>query len=170
MKADPNNMDWGLNVPADKRAHKPDEMECFTCHLSWTTSCGGCHLPIEANWKTERHHYEGGETRNYATYNPQVARDQMFQLGIHSTAKGNTIAPIRSTSALVLSSTNINRENFTYNNRRSHLVDILAKHSRLTSHIQLGKKRPKIVPTAIYLLLMTIMQEWLNSYCRVQIL
>ena len=103
-------MDWGLNVPADKRAHKPDEMECFTCHLSWTTSCGGCHLPIEANWKTERHHYEGGETRNYATYNPQVARDQMFQLGIHSTAKGNTIAPIRSTSALVLSSTNINRE------------------------------------------------------------
>ena len=34
----------------------------------------------------------------------------MFQLGIHSTAKGNTIAPIRSTSALVLSSTNINRE------------------------------------------------------------
>ena len=110
MKADPNNMDWGLNVPADKRAHKPDEMECFTCHLSWTTSCGGCHLPIEANWKTERHHYEGGETRNYATYNPQVARDQMFQLGIHSTAKGNTIAPIRSTSALVLSSTNINRE------------------------------------------------------------
>ena len=27
-------------------------MACFTCHLSWTTSCGGCHLPIEANWKT----------------------------------------------------------------------------------------------------------------------
>ncbi len=31
--------------------------------------------------KTERHHYEGGETRNYATYNPQVARDDMFLLG-----------------------------------------------------------------------------------------
>ncbi len=110
MKADPNNMKWGMDVPSDGRAHKPDEMECFTCHLSWTTSCGGCHLPIEANWKTERHHYEGGETRNYATYNPQVVRDQMFQLGVHGTAKGNTIAPIRSTSALVLSSTNINRE------------------------------------------------------------
>jgi hypothetical protein len=34
----------------------------------------------------------------------------MFQLGRHQTTKGNIIAPIRSTSALVLSSTNINRE------------------------------------------------------------
>ncbi|MGB1558768.1 MAG: hypothetical protein ACPHCJ_13375, partial [Oceanococcaceae bacterium] len=49
-------------------------------------------------------------TRNYATYNPQVARDQMFQLGKHGPAKGNRIAPVRSSSALVLSSTNLNRE------------------------------------------------------------
>src|SRR5690606_15819499 len=91
-------------------AHKEEEMECYTCHLSWTTSCAGCHLPIQANRKTERHHYEGGETRNFATYNPQVARDEMFQLGRHQTSKGNTIAPIRSTSALILSSQNINRE------------------------------------------------------------
>ena len=56
------------------------------------------------------HHYEGEETRNFATYNPQVARDEMFQLGRHMTTKGNIIAPVRSTSALVLSSTNINRE------------------------------------------------------------
>ena len=85
-------------------------MMCITCHTSWTTSCGGCHLPIQANWKTERHHFEGGETRNFATYNPQVARNEIFQLGRHSTVKNNIIAPIRSTSALVLSSTNINRE------------------------------------------------------------
>ncbi len=110
MKADPDKMDWGPDIPKNERAHQDDEMECFTCHLSWTTSCAGCHLPIQANWKTERHHYEGGETRNFATYNPQVTRDQMFQLGRHSSGKGNTIAPIRSTSALVLSSTNINRE------------------------------------------------------------
>ena len=95
--------------PAD-RAHDPDKMACFTCHLSWTTSCGGCHLPIEANWKTGIHHFEGGETRNFATYNPQVARSDMFQLGIHSTTKGHEIVPVRSSSALVLSSTNINRE------------------------------------------------------------
>src|SRR3954469_26021942 len=100
----------GLGVPGAKLAHKPSEMACFTCHLSWTTSCGGCHLPIEANWKTAIHRYEGGETRNFATYNPQVAREDMFQLGRHSTVKGNIIASVRSSSALILSSTNINRE------------------------------------------------------------
>jgi hypothetical protein len=85
-------------------------MTCFSCHLSWTTSCAGCHLPIQANWKTDRKHYEGGETRNYATYNPQVARDDMFQLGRHGPVKGSRIAPVRSSSALVLSSTNASRE------------------------------------------------------------
>ncbi|WP_326527700.1 hypothetical protein, partial [Dokdonella sp.] len=59
---------------------------------------------------TERHKYEGGATRNFATYNPQVARDQMFFLGKHGDIKGSKIAPVRSSSALVLSSTNINRE------------------------------------------------------------
>ncbi|THD66092.1 hypothetical protein [Phenylobacterium sp.] len=101
---------WGPGVDKANLAHKDGEMECYACHTSWTTSCGGCHLPIEANWKTTSHKYEGEETRNYATYNPQVARDDMFQLGRHSTIKGNTIAPVRSSSALVLSSTNINRE------------------------------------------------------------
>jgi hypothetical protein len=101
---------WGPGVAPGNLAHKDGEMECYACHTSWTTSCGGCHLPIEANWKTTSHKYEGEETRNYATYNPQVARDDVFQLGRHTTVKGNTIAPVRSSSALVLSSTNINRE------------------------------------------------------------
>jgi hypothetical protein len=101
---------WGPGIAVKDRAHGDDTMTCFTCHLSWTTSCGGCHLPIEANWKTKNHKYGGEETRNFATYNPQVARDEMFQLGRHQTTKGNIIAPVRSTSALVLSSTNVNRE------------------------------------------------------------
>ncbi len=101
---------WGLDVAGGERAHADDDMACYTCHLSWTTSCGGCHLPIEANWKSDVNHYEGETTRNFATYNPQVARDEMFQLGRHQTTKGNIIAPVRSSSALVLSSTNINRE------------------------------------------------------------
>jgi hypothetical protein len=91
-------------------AHGNDKMTCYSCHLSWTTSCAGCHLPIQANWKTERYHYEGGETRNFATYNPQVAREDMFQLGRHGPVKGSRVAPVRSSSALVLSSTNANRE------------------------------------------------------------
>ena len=103
---------WGPPDPNGKTdyAHDNEKMTCYTCHLSWTTSCAGCHLPIQANWKTERLHYEGGETRNYATYNPQVARDDMFQLGKHGPVKGGRVAPIRSSSALLLSSTNSNRE------------------------------------------------------------
>ena len=106
----PNDYRWGLDVIKTQRAHGDDNMECYTCHLSWTTSCAGCHLPIEANWKTTSHHYDGEETRNFATYNPQVARDDMFQLGVHMTTKGHEVAPIRSSSALILSSTNINRD------------------------------------------------------------
>ena len=109
MGAD-GTMAWGKASNSSNLAHKDDEMECYTCHLSWTTSCGGCHLPIEANWKTESHKYEGGTARNDATHNPQVARDQMFQLGKHQDTKNNTVAPVRSSSALVLSSTNVNRE------------------------------------------------------------
>ena len=108
--ADTGRYVFGSGVPDSDLAHKPREMACYSCHLSWTTSCGGCHLPIEANWKTAVHRYEGEETRNFATYNPQVARDDMFQLGRHMTTKGNIIAPVRSSSALILSSTNINRE------------------------------------------------------------
>ncbi|MHA7819763.1 MAG: LVIVD repeat-containing protein [Erythrobacter sp.] len=107
---DTGRFEFGDGIAERDRAHRDEEMACFTCHLSWTTSCGGCHLPIEANWKTKSHRYEGKESRNFATYNPQVARDQMFQLGRHQTTKGNQVAPIRSSSALVLSSTNINRE------------------------------------------------------------
>jgi len=109
MSADPS-LKWGLGIAAENRAHQDKNMMCISCHTSWTTSCSGCHLPIEANWKTERHHFEGGTSRNYATYNPQVSRDDMFFLGKNSTVKGNIIAPVRSSSALILSSTNINRE------------------------------------------------------------
>jgi len=110
MSRDTETQDWGSQVSADNLAHSYDNMECYSCHTSWTTSCGGCHLPIEANRKTPRHKYEGGDSRNFATYNPQVARDQVFQLGRRGPGKGGKIAPVRSTSALVLSSTNANRE------------------------------------------------------------
>ena len=108
MSTNTVNQSWGAGNST--LAHSDDNLECYTCHTSWTTSCAGCHLPIEANWKTARHHYEGGETRNFATYNPQVARDDMFLLGRREPGAGGKIAPVRSTSALVLSSTNANRD------------------------------------------------------------
>jgi hypothetical protein len=110
MSKNTSNLEWGAKVASGNLAHTDENLECYTCHTSWTTSCAGCHLPIEANAKTERHHYEGGETRNYATYNPQVARDEMFLLGRREPAAGGKIAPVRSSSALVLSSTNSSRE------------------------------------------------------------
>jgi hypothetical protein len=110
MSKDTRSQSWGAEVPVNQLAHSDDSMECYTCHTSWTTSCGGCHLPIEANWKTQRHHYEGGETRNFATYNPQVARDEIFMIGRRGPTEGFKYAPVRSSSALVLSSTNANRE------------------------------------------------------------
>jgi hypothetical protein len=110
MSQDTAKLTWGMASAVNGFAHGDDKMECYSCHTSWTPSCGGCHLPIEANWKTARHHYEGGETRNFATYNPEVARDDMFLLGHRETAAGGKIAPFRSSSALVLSSTNASRE------------------------------------------------------------
>jgi hypothetical protein len=101
---------WGPGVAQDDLAHDDEDLACFTCHTSWTPSCGGCHLPVESNWQAGSHRAEGGTTRSYATYNPQVAREDMFQLGRHQTSRGSVIAPVRSSSALVLSSTNINRE------------------------------------------------------------
>lgn len=98
-------------APQETLAHSDNEnMACYTCHTSWTTSCAGCHLPIQANWKQDSKHYDGKQTRNWASYNPQVARDQMFQIGRHGPAKDNRIVPVRSSSALVLSSQDINRQ------------------------------------------------------------
>jgi hypothetical protein len=109
-RGDGNGQRWGPDIPWEQLAHNDDKLECYSCHTSWTTSCGGCHLPIEANWKSELHRPQGGTTRNYATYNPQVARDDIFMLGRRGPTEQFKIAPVRSSSALVLSSTNANRE------------------------------------------------------------
>jgi hypothetical protein len=91
-------------------AHTDAKMTCYACHTSWMTSCSGCHLPQEQNAKTEMHHYEGTETRNYASYNPQVIRTDVFMLGVNGSTKGHRLAPVRSSSALLISSTNQQRE------------------------------------------------------------
>src|SRR5262245_22208042 len=92
-----------------KPAHRPEKMECYSCHTSWNTSCFGCHLPQKANWKTPVHHFEGEELRSYASYNPQVARDDVFSIAIAGNVKGNRIATARSSSAVVISSEDLQR-------------------------------------------------------------
>ncbi len=97
-------------VSDDMLAHSYKKMECQSCHTSWITNCFGCHLPQQANWKKQMNHYEGEVSRNWTTYNPQVLRDDGYMLGMTGTTKGNKITTVRSSSALVLSSRNANRE------------------------------------------------------------
>ncbi|MFL6247522.1 MAG: hypothetical protein ACJ74H_15960, partial [Thermoanaerobaculia bacterium] len=95
---------------AGDMAHTDSKMTCYACHTSWMTSCSGCHLPQEQNVASPMQHYEGTVTRNYASYNPQVIRTDAFMLGVNGTTKGHKIAPVRSSSALVISSTNAQRQ------------------------------------------------------------
>lgn len=106
-----DNETWG-DVPKEDHqlAHRDSEMTCFACHSSWVTSCFGCHLSMQANRKMPNRHNEGGNSRNFTQYNYQVLRDDIFMLGRDGTVTGNRIAPVRSSSAVLVSSQNQNRE------------------------------------------------------------
>jgi len=91
-------------------AHDQSNISCQICHSSWATSCFGCHLPMRANQKVPLNKFEGMTTRNFTGYNPQVVRDDVFQLGIDSTVKSNRLAVLRSSSAVLVGSQNANRE------------------------------------------------------------
>lgn len=106
-----DNSTWG-DVPSEEKflAHSDDNMTCYSCHSSWMTSCFGCHLSMEANRKMENRHNEGGDSRNFTSYNYQVLRDEVFMLGRDGTVTGHRVAPVRSSSAVLVSSRNQNRE------------------------------------------------------------
>lgn len=106
-----DNKSWG-DVPAEDEelAHPEKQMTCFACHSSWMTSCFGCHLSMQANRKMPNRHNEGGDSRNFTTYNFQVLRDDIFMLARDGTVTGNRVAPAASRSAVLVSSQNQNRE------------------------------------------------------------
>jgi len=109
-----DNVGWG-DVPKNPKAmgelaHRDEEMTCVSCHSSWVTSCFGCHLSMQANRKMPNRHNEGGDSRNFTQYNFQVLRDDIFMLGRDGTVTGNRVAPVRSSSAVLVSSQNQNRE------------------------------------------------------------
>jgi hypothetical protein len=105
-----------------KLAHDNSAMDCQICHTSWATSCFGCHLPMKANQRVPQNKFEGVTDRNYTTYNPQVVRDDVFMLGIDGTVKKNRMAVIRSSSAVVVSSQNANRE-WVYSQQQTFSVE-----------------------------------------------
>ena len=106
-----DNKTWGdASVKEEALAHRDSSMTCYACHTSWVTSCFGCHLSMEANRKMPNRHNEGGDSRNFTSYNFQVLRDDIFMLGKDGTVTGHRIAPVASRSAVLVSSRNGNRE------------------------------------------------------------
>ncbi len=101
---------WGAAAPDAMLAHSNSRMTCFACHSSWVTSCFGCHLSMSSNNNKPALHNEGGNSRNWTSYNYQVLRDDVFMLGIDGTVTGHRVAPTRSSSAVVVSSQTGNRE------------------------------------------------------------
>ena len=101
---------WGTLADETELAHANSSMTCYACHSSWVTSCFGCHLSMTANEEKPMLHYEGEVTENWTSYNYQVIRDDVYMLGVDGTVTGNRIAPARSSSAVVVSSQNKNRE------------------------------------------------------------
>ncbi|MDR3458542.1 MAG: hypothetical protein P4N60_13915 [Verrucomicrobiae bacterium] len=105
---------WGA-VPEPEKcprdlAHDNSNVGCQVCHSSWATSCFGCHLPMRANQRVPANKFEGTTTRNFTSYNPQVVRDDVFQLGVDASYKSNRLAVLRSSSAVIVSSQNASRE------------------------------------------------------------
>ncbi|MFA0755349.1 MAG: hypothetical protein YPKNTGVA_000853 [Candidatus Fervidibacter sp.] len=85
-------------------------MTCVACHSAWVPNCWGCHLPMKANYRTRKLHFEGEELRNFTAYNFQTIRDDAYMLGVDGTVTGNRIAPVHSACAIVVSSQDANRQ------------------------------------------------------------
>lgn len=92
------------------KGHRNDNMTCYACHSAWTTSCFGCHLSMRANQKKPMLHSEGGDSRNWTSYNFQTLRDDIYFLARDGSVTRNRIAPARSACAILVSSQNQNRE------------------------------------------------------------
>lgn len=122
---------WG-DIPDPKDdakvlAHSNSTMTCYTCHTAWTTSCFGCHLPMEANKQKPMLHFEdrndtetkGRDTfRNWTSYNFQTLRNDIFFLCVDGTVSGHRIAPARSTCAILVGSQNALR-NWIYSQQQT---------------------------------------------------
>jgi hypothetical protein len=106
----PDGRTWG-NTAAPLVAHANERMTCQTCHSSWITSCFGCHLSQTANQKKPALHNEPSTTRNWTSYNFQVLRDDVYMIGKDGSVTGGKISPVRSSSAVVVSSQDLNRQN-----------------------------------------------------------
>ncbi|MGH9863384.1 MAG: hypothetical protein ACRD35_08170, partial [Candidatus Acidiferrales bacterium] len=92
-------------------AHSPERVECFTCHSSWTTTCSGCHLPLDLNVKSPELHFKPELSRGYAPYYRQAIRTDTFFLGVGTYNHGSKVTPFRPASSVIVSAWDRNRNN-----------------------------------------------------------
>jgi hypothetical protein len=90
-------------------AHRESKMMCYACHSAWNTQCSGCHLDARVNITAEDIHYEGEIAKVFASYNPDVLRNDGFMLGISGSVQGNKVSPCRAASSVILSARDGNR-------------------------------------------------------------
>ncbi len=90
--------------------HTVDKVTCDMCHSSWAPSCFGCHLSMSADRKKPNLHSEGGDSRNWTSYNFQTLRNDIYFLAKDGHVTGERYAPARSACAVLVSSQNQNRE------------------------------------------------------------
>jgi len=92
-------------------AHSNKQIQCFTCHSSWQTTCSGCHLPLDVNVKSRDLHYDPQFSRAYAPYWRQVIRTDLYFFGIGSYDQGQTVWPFRPASSVIVSAKDGDRNN-----------------------------------------------------------
>ena len=105
---------------------------------------------MKANQRVAQNKFEGVTDRNFTTYNPQVVRDDVFMLGIDGTVKKNRMAVIRSSSAVVVSSQNANRE-WVYSQQQTFSAEGYSGQA-FNPHFRtrpVESEQPRTAPTAI---------------------
>ena len=164
-----NSCNGARACDAQNLAHKDDEMACFTCHMSWTTSCAGCHLPIEANWKTASHHYEGEHDAQLRDLQSAGRARRHVPARHPRTVKGNVIAPIASRSALVLVRPTSTASTSTCSSRRCRPRAFPARPSRRITRTPSARPRPRPAPTAMSPQPTTTTRSWRSCCCSAPI-
>ena len=160
-------------VGSGKRWRTPtSKMSCYTCHTSVDDELFRL-PPLHEGQLAIRPslHYEGDvDTRNFTTYNSQVLRDDVFMLGLDSTAKKNKIVPVRSSSAVLVSSQNANRE-WIYHPGADRFLrrGTAARRSIPTTRTRCEPRKPRPAPIATFPATTTTMPGWRSCSCRAPI-
>lgn len=97
--------DGGMGPTTDPTSlvHRPETMECSSCHASWNSGCYGCHLSVRLNTKMNEIHVDYDPTRAYTDYYPQLLRADNTMMGIGPSRHGSRVTPFRPANPVFIS-------------------------------------------------------------------